>query len=192
MTLIKKDIPYGKQFRDSETDTIVNWFPKKGTVFVQKNPMNLNFPEKSFSEKVILDIFNTTDFKIPNKPETGICSDAGTHGNPGESEYQIADMNGHVLKHEHLGVHTNNYAELMGILRSIEYAKENNFTEIWTDSAIGMNWIESNKIGKTVHERDEIISIVSKIRLLQKSNTVKIRKWLTDHWGEIPADFGRK
>lgn len=192
MALIKKDIPYGKQFRDSETDTIVNWFPKKGTVFVQKNPMNLSFPEKSFDEKVIENIFKKTDFKIPDPPKSGICSDAGTHGNPGESEYQIADMNGTVLQHEDLGVHTNNYAELMGILRSLEYAKKHNISEIWTDSAIGMTWIETNKIGKNVHERDEIISIVSEIRLLQKSKAIKIRKWLTDHWGEIPADFGRK
>lgn len=192
MSLIKKHIPHGIQFRDSKTDTIVNWFQKKGTVFVQKNPMNLKFPTIAFNQKTIEDIFNKTEFKIPNKPTQGICSDAGTHGNPGESEYQVTDLNGTLLKHEHLGIHSNNYAELMGILGSITYAIDHQISEIWTDSMIGMTWIESGKVGKNVNERDLILDIVDEIQTLLNNHPIKINKWLTDHWGEIPADFGRK
>jgi len=126
-------------------------------------------------------------------PAVGICSDAGTHGNPGPCEYQVADLQGRRLDHKHLGVHSNNFAELAGIGAMIQYAIRHRESELWTDSKVCLGWIETGRIGKGVRERDLIVRMVGKIRSLLKSHPhLRLRKWKTSTWGQIPADFGRK
>lgn len=127
------------------------------------------------------------------RPKTGITSDCGTHGNPGPCEYQVTDIHGKRLAYKHLGVHTNNYAELSGIEGMIHIALERDETELWTDSTIAMGWIKSGRIGDGVRERDQIIEIVKRIQALFKANPqLKLLKWNTKAWGQIPSDFGRK
>lgn len=126
-------------------------------------------------------------------PREGICSDAGTHGNPGPCEYQVCDLKGKVLEHKKLGVHTNNYAELAGIGAMLQYAAINGITKCWTDSQIAIGWIASGRLGPTVHERDVILRMVTEIQtILRKNPKLELLKWHTKKWGEIPADFGRK
>lgn len=127
------------------------------------------------------------------RPTTGICSDAGTHGNPGPCEYQVCDLDGKVLEHKRLGVHTNNYAELAGIGAMVKYAIANKVEKCWTDSQIAIGWINSGRIGPTVHERDVILKMALRIQVMLSENPkVQLLKWHTKKWGEIPADFGRK
>ena len=131
--------------------------------------------------------------KPADYPVTGICADAGTHGNPGPCEYQVADLNGVVLAHKHLGVHSNNFAELAGIGAMIQYAVKNGQKILWTDSSVALAWIRSANPGPTVRERPLILKMVEKIRkLLADHPEIGLRKWKTRQWGEIPADFGRK
>lgn len=126
-------------------------------------------------------------------PKTGICADAGTHGNPGPCEFQVADLKGNRLMHKHLGVHTNNYAELAGIGAMVQYAIEHGETELYTDSKIAMIWLEKGRLGPTVHEADLIMKMIVRIqKLLAEHPKLNLRKWHTKRWGEIPADFGRK
>ena len=130
---------------------------------------------------------------VGDLPKVGITSDAGTHGNPGPCEFQVTDLSGKVLIHKHLGVHTNNYAELAGIGAGLQWAIANDEKILWTDSKIAMIWIKSGKLGPTVHERDALMKMITKIRkLLEENPQLEIRKWETKTWGEIPADFGRK
>jgi ribonuclease HI len=127
------------------------------------------------------------------RPTEGICSDAGTHGNPGPCEYQVCDLKGRVLEHKHLGVHTNNYAELAGIGAMLRYAAEHDIEKCWTDSQIAIGWIDSGRLGPTVRERDVIMTMVKEIQgILSKNPKLNLLKWHTKKWGEIPADFGRK
>lgn len=129
----------------------------------------------------------------PDVPTLGICSDAGTKGNPGPAEYQVADLQGTVLEHKFLGVHSNNFAELAGIGAMIQYAIRHGHTTLWTDSQIAIGWIESGLVGPTVRERELILRMVTKIQgLLRENPDLKLKKWHTRRWGEIPADFGRK
>lgn len=126
-------------------------------------------------------------------PKEGICSDAGTHGNPGPCEFQVTDLDGNRLLHKHLGTHTNNYAELAGIGAMVQYAIANNETQLYTDSKIAMIWIEKGRLGPNVHEAELLMKMIVKIRsLLAKNPQLKLLKWHTKTWGEIPADFGRK
>jgi ribonuclease HI len=186
----KKSIQYGFQYRDDNIGVIINWYPKKGTVFVQKNTPNYNFPEKCFSEKELLAAFEKKqDVK---KPTHGITCDAGTHGNPGLAEFNVTDIDGNILINKELGIRTNNYAEAIGILEGLNYCKKNKESVLWTDSAVSLQWIKSGKIGKNVRDRDEIIEIVQKIQHIMENSNIELRKWDTALWGEIPADFGRK
>lgn len=128
-----------------------------------------------------------------HRPSGGICSDAGTHGNPGPCEYQVTDLSGQRLLHRHLGVHSNNYAELAGIGAMIKYAIQHGETVLWTDSTIAMGWIKSLRVGPTVHEPDKILDMARIInKLLRENPQIKLKKWDTRSWGQIPADFGRK
>jgi len=127
------------------------------------------------------------------RPTEGICADAGTHGNPGPCEYQVCDLRGIVLAHQHLGVHSNNYAELAGIAAMIEHALAHGHCKLWTDSKIAMGWIASGRVGETVHERSTIVSMARAIKQRLDANPdLELCKWHTKVWGEIPADFGRK
>lgn len=127
------------------------------------------------------------------RPTKGITSDCGTHGNPGPCEYQVTDIKGNRLYYIHLGVHTNNYAELSGIEGMIKIAVERGETELWTDSKIAMGWIRTGRVGEGVRERDEILKIVGRIQELFKQHPqLNLRKWNTKSWGQIPSDFGRK
>ncbi|MEX1367204.1 MAG: hypothetical protein AB1Z98_29025 [Nannocystaceae bacterium] len=127
------------------------------------------------------------------RPTAGICADAGTHGNPGPSEYQVCDLAGTVLEHRHLGVHSNNYAELAGIAAMVEHALEHGHRLLWTDSKIAMGWIASGRVGATVHERELVVAMARRIgQRLSAHPELELCKWHTKAWGEIPADFGRK
>ncbi len=55
-----------------------------------------------------------------------------------------------------------------------------------------MQWIKSGKVGVTVHNREEILDIISDIQILLSPKKLFLKKWETKTWGEIPADFGRK
>lgn len=126
-------------------------------------------------------------------PTAGLTSDAGTHGNPGPSEYQVTNLAGRVLEHRELGVHTNNFAELAGIEAMIRLAVQSRETLLWTDSAIALAWIRSGRLGPTVHEPEAILALIHSIqRLLREHPTLRPLKWKTRRWGQIPADFGRK
>ncbi len=126
-------------------------------------------------------------------PTTGLTSDCGTHGNPGPCEYQVTDLSGKVLVHKHLGVHTNNYAELAGIGAMIKQALKMNDTVLWTDSTIAMIWIRKAKLGENVREKEAIMDMILSIRkMLEENPQLELKKWDTKNWGQIPSDFGRK
>ncbi|MCB1044538.1 MAG: hypothetical protein KDC35_16475 [Acidobacteria bacterium] len=136
---------------------------------------------------------NKSPTRPADYPTKGICSDAGTRGNPGPCEYQITDLNGTVLEHKHLGVHSNNFAELAGVGAMIQFAIRTGEKILWTDSKIALGWIQTGRIGETVHERDVIVRMVHKIQgLLRVHSSMVLKKWQTRRWGQIPADFGRK
>jgi ribonuclease HI len=193
MKFIKKEINYGTQYRNDEIGIIVNWYPRKGTVFTQQNKTSLVFPEFARTEKEITDIFNqTNEVKTEIIEQNAICVDCGTHGNPGPSEYKITDINGLELELKALGVHSNNYAELSGIRAALKMADNISIPNVYTDSDVSLLWIKSGKVGVDVLERDEIIKIILDIQNFLKTHKINLKKWDTKRWGEIPADFGRK
>jgi len=126
------------------------------------------------------------------KPIKGICVDGGTEGNPGPCFYQGVDLEtGEQLFYKHLGEGTNNIAEFLGIVHAIHYCEKNNIEPIiWSDSMTAIAWVRNKKHKSTFN--GEVTKRMDKACLYLQDKDIKINKWLTKQWGEIPADFGRK
>ena len=134
----------------------------------------------------------------PNvKPQFGICVDAGTIGNPGPCFYRGIDIETkEVLFHEELGIGTNNIAEFLAVCHAVMYCEKNSHlngittANIWSDSETAIAWFRNKKHKSTFD--GELKERLDKAIEFIKHKDIKINKWLTKEWGEIPADFGRK
>ena len=68
---------------------------------------------------------------------------------------------------------------------------------IYSDSRNALNWVKQKKC-KTKLERtaktEELFQLIERAEkwLNENQYTTPLRKWETDLWGEVPADFGRK
>lgn len=136
----------------------------------------------------------------PEVDLNGWAVDAACSGNPGRMEYRGVElMTGRELFRvgpiEHS---TNNIGEFLAIVHalSLMFARGEKHT-IYIDSVTGMAWVRNRKV-KTQLTRNA--GTEKSFQLMERalswlnshSVDVKIRKWETDRWGEIPADFGRK
>lgn len=130
----------------------------------------------------------------------GWAVDAACAGNPGRMEYRGVELlTGRELFHVGpIDNSTNNIGEFLAIVHalSLMFLRRERHT-IYTDSVTGMAWVRNRKV-KTQLTRNA--STEKSFQLMERAlswlNThsidVKIRKWETERWGEIPADFGRK
>jgi ribonuclease HI len=127
-----------------------------------------------------------------SKPIKGICVDGGTEGNPGPCFYRGVDLEtGQIIFEEHLGPGTNNIAEFLGICHAVHYCEKHKLEpNIWSDSVTAIAWFR-DKRHKSSFSGDVNIRLDKACEYIKNKN-IKINKWLTKEWGEIPADFGRK
>jgi ribonuclease HI len=127
-----------------------------------------------------------------SKPTRGICVDGGTEGNPGPCFYRGVDLEtGQIIFEEKLGPGTNNIAEFLAICHAIHYCEKNNIEPIiWSDSVTAIAWVRDKKHKSTFD--GEVNKRLNKACEFLIDKNIKINKWLTKEWGEIPADFGRK
>lgn len=97
---------------------------------------------------------------------------------------------------------TNNIAEFLGLVLAVKHLKDRNLPlVVYTDSVTAMSWVRDKKANTTARTTgkltEELENLLTKTELYLKNNQeliqqVKILKWETKQWGEIPADFGRK
>lgn len=137
---------------------------------------------------------------FPEIDLNGWAVDAACSGNPGKMEYRGVDlMSGKELfRVGPFEQSTNNIGEFLAIVHalSLMFQRGEKHT-IYSDSVTGMAWVRNRKV-KTQLARNAKTEKSFQLmeRALSWLNThsvdVKIRKWDTDKWGEIPADFGRK
>lgn len=126
--------------------------------------------------------------------------DAACSGNPGVMEYRgvMVDTLREVFRVGPFPKGTNNIGEFLALVHGISLLKKHNLSiPIYSDSITGMAWVR-NKHCKTLLPRDKdtepLLDLVKRAEQWLKENpcTADIRKWNTEEWGEIPADFGRK
>lgn len=126
--------------------------------------------------------------------------DAACSGNPGMMEYQGVDVKSRIqLFHFGPIFGTNNIGEFLAIVHALALQKQQGtHYPIYSDSRNAQLWVKAKKC-KTKLERNAKTAKVHELieraeRWLQNNSysDIKILKWQTDRWGEIPADFGRK
>lgn len=135
-------------------------------------------------------IRKTKDIKIA---VDGWCS-----GNPGRGGYKgINLLTKEILFNIETNLITNNLAEYIAIIHAIMWCDKNNYTAIiYSDSKIGINWINKKKNSTTLDLSDNTKLHNTIIKGEKYLKNIKYRhrilKWNTKKYGEIPADFGRK
>ena len=128
-----------------------------------------------------------------------LAVDAACSGNPGVMEYQgIYIPTRTQVFHYRAEKGTNNIGEFLAIVHGLSYLKKHHLNQIiYSDSVNAISWVRQkqckSKLAKDATTA-ELWDYVHRAENWLRTNTytTEIRKWDTDNWGEIPADFGRK
>lgn len=149
--------------------------------------------------------YKTQTIKKPSSRQgiiyDSISVDAACSGNPGLMEYRgVKTFDKTELFHfgpQRDG--TNNIGEFLALVHALAMLQKQNDTStpIYSDSKTAMAWVNRKKANTKLKEGRNNATLFDMIRRAEKwlkENTWKnpILKWDTEHWGEIPADFGRK
>lgn len=143
----------------------------------------------------------TTQTLFPHTPELpALAVDAACSGNPGVLEFRgvIADTGTEVFRRGPFPNGTNNIGEFLALVLGLAYLKKYNLPWIlYTDSVTALAWVRKKKANTQLNFSNNNADLLLMIRTAEKwlrenTWTTQIRKWDTEHWGEIPADFGRK
>lgn len=129
-----------------------------------------------------------------------LATDAACSGNPGVMEFRgvIADTGTEVFHRGPFPNGTNNIGEFLGLVLGLAYLKKHNLPWVlYTDSVTALAWVRKKKANTKLTPTPENMELLQTIRIAEKwlhenTWTTTILKWDTEHWGEIPADFGRK
>ena len=128
-----------------------------------------------------------------------LAVDAACSGNPGVMEYQgIYIPTRTRVFHYRAAKGTNNIGEFLAIVHGLAYMKKHRLDQIiYSDSANAIGWVRQKQCKSKLPLTADTAELWDYIHraenwLRTNSYTTEIRKWDTDHWGEIPADFGRK
>lgn len=168
------------------------------------------FPTREAAEKALSeDYHDYIDLTGAGKTKTAegdwernaIAVDASCTGNPGETEFRGVDLTTGetVFTSKTYKKGTNNIGEVLAVVKALEILRRNGDSEriVYTDSQTAIAVARSGKMKCTL-QRDsssaEILdALEAALKMLEKNEyKTEIRKWDTERWGEIPADFGRK
>ena len=137
---------------------------------------------------------------IPDIDQTAWAVDASCMGNPGIMEYQGVDLaTGKVIfRVGPFEEGTNNIGEFLAIVHALALMHRQGVSHtIYSDSKIAQGWVARGvvrtKVARTPRN-ERLFQLIERAIIWLHTNTFRTRivKWDTRHWGEIPADFGRK
>ncbi|MCM1153353.1 MAG: ribonuclease H family protein [Muribaculum sp.] len=139
-------------------------------------------------------------FSFPEIDLNAWAVDASCMGNPGVMEYRGVELltGKELFRVGPFPDATNNIGEFLAIVHALALMfQKGEKHNIYSDSVSGMAWVRRKSVRTTLRETPRNRRIFELLgRALAWLNThslnVKVMKWETDVWGEIPADFGRK
>lgn len=126
--------------------------------------------------------------------------DASCQGNPGIMEYRGVEVaTGRVIfRQGPFRQGTNNIGEFLAVVHALaEMHRRNEWHNIYSDSVTAMAWVRNRQVKTQLKPTDAnrvLFEMMGRALAWIRTHTwhVKIMKWQTELWGEIPADFGRK
>lgn len=125
--------------------------------------------------------------------------DAACSGNPGKMEYRgvYCDTREQVFHYGPI-LGTNNIGEFLAIVHGLALLQQAKLNiPIYSDSRTAIAWVRKKKCNSNLprnEKTEKVWQLIDRAEqwLQTHTYTTEIRKWETDIWGEIPADFGRK
>ena len=128
-----------------------------------------------------------------------LAVDAACSGNPGQMEYRGVHLpSGQQVFHYGPVYGTNNIGEFLAIVHALALLKQKGQDmPVYSDSRNALSWVRQKKC-KTKLPRnarsEALFQLIERAEKWLHENTyaTPLRKWETEQWGEIPADFGRK
>lgn len=138
-----------------------------------------------------------------------LCVDAACSGNPGRMEYRgvyLLDIHqdgsretAQLFLRGPFEQGTNNIGEFLALVHGLAQLQKdgNNTLPVYSDSRTALAWLRQKqaktKLAPTLHNQ-VLFDLLRRAEAWLQTHTYtnKVLKWDTDHWGEIPADFGRK
>lgn len=142
----------------------------------------------------------STYLQNPDIDNTAWAVDASCMGNPGIMEYRGVEIatGRELFKVGPFHDGTNNIGEFLAIVHALaEMNRRNEWHNIYSDSKTAMAWIRNRQVKTQLKQTDrntKLFELLGRALVWIRSHSwpVKIMKWQTELWGEIPADFGRK
>ena len=175
---------------DNGQQTTVN--SQRTTVNGQQSPDRLELLRKQAAMKACQTLPTAVDAQA-------IAVDAACSGNPGQMEYRgVYLKTGEEIFHYGPVFGTNNIGEFLAIVHGLALLQQRGYTiPIYSDSVNAMLWVKRKQCRTTLPLNEKTQALHEQIRraeawLRTHSYTNDLRKWETEKWGEIPADFGRK
>lgn len=170
-----------------------------------------SYPDKASAEAAFLagppakgeaapaPLFHPVDPNNVPLPDS-IAVDAACAGNPGDMEYRgVYTATGtEIFRSKVYPMGTNNIGEFLALVHALAWQQQQKLSlPIYSDSKIALNWVKQGKARSKLEPTPKNTAIFELIRraeiwLANNKITVPLRKWETEEWGEIPADFGRK
>jgi ribonuclease HI len=137
--------------------------------------------------------------KNPKAPTRGIAVDCGSVNgkNPGLFEYRLVDIEtGELIINTPIpGTTSNNLAEYYAIIHAIMHCIDHNLIiDVYSDSLIAIGWLRSKQCRTklVVTDKEQLKWIERGVNVSKLKHNIKVLKWHTNTWGEIPADYGNK
>ncbi len=136
----------------------------------------------------------------PDVDKSAWAVDASCQGNPGKMEYRGVDLSTgkEIFKVGPFMDGTNNIGEFLAIVHALaEMYRRNEWHNIYSDSKTALSWVRNRQVKtqlKQTERNGRLFEMLGRALVWIRSHSwpVKIMKWQTELWGEIPADFGRK
>lgn len=137
---------------------------------------------------------------IPEIDTDAWAVDASCMGNPGIMEYRGVEIaTGRQIFHAGpFQKGTNNIGEYLAIVHALALMlRDGTRHTIYSDSVTAQGWVRARHARTKLPLTPETAKLLNLVQradnwLQTNSFRVPIRKWQTEQWGEIPADFGRK
>lgn len=145
------------------------------------------------------------------RPSSGLCCDASCLPDRrsirydgyfhGRCEHRTIDIASGAIVHESVIYEqgTINLAEFLAIYWSLRYLHGlgDGSTAVWSDSQYGINWTMAmetrSKLPLNEFTYEIIDAAAEAVEWLKEHRpTNPVRKWRTDLWGDVPADYDRK
>ena len=129
-----------------------------------------------------------------------ISVDAACAGNPGTLEFRgvFTDTATELFRRGPYQMGTVNIGEFLAIVLALAWLKKHKLQyPIYSDSLTAIAWVRNKRVNTKLQrtaKNAELFKALDNGVAWLKANPVNVRilKWPTKLWGEIPADYGRK